>query len=166
VVRPGRAELAAAVGSSPVVVGLVLGQNPAQVAFAEDQHPAPSGGSPRRGGGPRIAAAPAADGTGRIPGGCSCNSWRPSSSRQSSCCRAKITVKGGRRARVAGAMALHATLDTDFPRQGHRAYREDGAAGSVLTELWARPSKVACWVSKGLPRSGSLAPVNSKISAA
>jgi len=39
VVRPGWAELAAAVGSSSVVVGLVLGKDTAQVAFAEDEHP-------------------------------------------------------------------------------------------------------------------------------
>ncbi len=38
-VRPGRVQLAAAVGSSPVVVPGVLGQGAAQVAFAEDQHP-------------------------------------------------------------------------------------------------------------------------------
>src|ERR1700730_5729741 len=37
--RPGWAELAAAVGSSSVVVGLVLGKDAAQVAFAEDEHP-------------------------------------------------------------------------------------------------------------------------------
>jgi hypothetical protein len=39
VVGPGWAELAAAVGSSSVVVGLVLGKDAAQVAFAEDEHP-------------------------------------------------------------------------------------------------------------------------------
>src|SRR6266581_5247393 len=39
VVGPGRAELAAAVGSSSVVAGLVLGKDAAQVAFAEDEHP-------------------------------------------------------------------------------------------------------------------------------
>ena len=38
-VGPGRAELAAAVGSSSVVAGLVLGKDAAQVAFAEDEHP-------------------------------------------------------------------------------------------------------------------------------
>jgi len=38
-VRPGRAQLAAAVGSSSVVVPGVLGQDAAQVALAEDQHP-------------------------------------------------------------------------------------------------------------------------------
>ena len=38
-VGPGWAELAAAVGASSVVVGLVLGQDAAQVAFAEDEHP-------------------------------------------------------------------------------------------------------------------------------
>ena len=37
-VRPGRVQLGAAVGSSPVVVPGVLGQDAAQVAFAEDQH--------------------------------------------------------------------------------------------------------------------------------
>jgi hypothetical protein len=37
-VRPGRVQLAAAVGSSPVVAPGVLGQDAAQVAFAEDQH--------------------------------------------------------------------------------------------------------------------------------
>jgi hypothetical protein len=39
VVGPGWAELAAAVGSSSVVVGLVLGKDAAQVVFAEDEHP-------------------------------------------------------------------------------------------------------------------------------
>jgi hypothetical protein len=39
VVGPGWAELAAAVGSSSVVVGLVPGKDAAQVAFAEDEHP-------------------------------------------------------------------------------------------------------------------------------
>ena len=38
-VGPGRAELAAAMGSSSVVVRLVFGQNQAQMSFAEDQHP-------------------------------------------------------------------------------------------------------------------------------
>src|ERR1019366_2575866 len=35
----GRAELAAAVRASSVVVGLVLGHHDAQVSFADDQHP-------------------------------------------------------------------------------------------------------------------------------
>jgi hypothetical protein len=39
VIGPGWAELAAAVGSPSVVVGLELGQDAAQVAFAEDEHP-------------------------------------------------------------------------------------------------------------------------------
>jgi len=39
VVGPGRAELAAAMGSPPVVVGLVPGQDRPQVPLAEDQHP-------------------------------------------------------------------------------------------------------------------------------
>jgi hypothetical protein len=34
-----RAELAAAVGSSSVVVGLVPGEDRLQMSFAEDQHP-------------------------------------------------------------------------------------------------------------------------------
>ena len=38
-VGPGRAELAAAVGSPSVVMGLVLGQDGPQVPFAEDEHP-------------------------------------------------------------------------------------------------------------------------------
>ncbi len=38
-VGPGRAELAAAMGSSSVVVGLVLGQDRPQMSLAEDQHP-------------------------------------------------------------------------------------------------------------------------------
>ena len=36
---PGRAELAAALGAPPVVVGLVLGQDRLQRPLAEDQHP-------------------------------------------------------------------------------------------------------------------------------
>ena len=36
---PGRAELAAAVGSSSVVVPGLLGYQAAQVPFTEDQHP-------------------------------------------------------------------------------------------------------------------------------
>jgi hypothetical protein len=39
----GWAELAAAVGSSSVVVDLVLGEDAAQVVFAEDEHPAGGG---------------------------------------------------------------------------------------------------------------------------
>jgi hypothetical protein len=39
VAGPGRAELAAAVGAPPVVVGLVPGQDEPQVPLAEDQHP-------------------------------------------------------------------------------------------------------------------------------
>jgi len=39
VVGPGRAKLAAAMGWSSVVVGLVPGQDRPQVSFAEDQHP-------------------------------------------------------------------------------------------------------------------------------
>ena len=35
----GRAELAAAMGTASVVMGLVLGQDRPQVALAEDQHP-------------------------------------------------------------------------------------------------------------------------------
>jgi hypothetical protein len=35
----GRVELAAAMGSSSVVVGLALGQDRPQTRFAEDQHP-------------------------------------------------------------------------------------------------------------------------------
>jgi hypothetical protein len=38
-VGPGRVELAAAVGSSSVVVGLVPGEDRFQMSFAEDQHP-------------------------------------------------------------------------------------------------------------------------------
>jgi len=38
VVGPGRAELAAAMGTSSVVMGLVLGQDGPQVPLAEDQH--------------------------------------------------------------------------------------------------------------------------------
>jgi len=36
---PGRVQLPAAMGSSAVVVGLVLGHHDAQVALADDQHP-------------------------------------------------------------------------------------------------------------------------------
>jgi hypothetical protein len=68
---------------------------------------------------------PAADGTGRSPGGRSCKSWRPSSSRQSSCRRAKITVKCARCAHVL-RMALRATLDTDLPRQDPAPIRRTG----------------------------------------
>jgi hypothetical protein len=39
VVGPGRAELAAAMGTTSVVMGLVLGQDCPQVPLAEDQHP-------------------------------------------------------------------------------------------------------------------------------
>ena len=39
VVGPGRAELAAAMGSPSVVVALVLGQDQLQMPLAEDQHP-------------------------------------------------------------------------------------------------------------------------------
>ena len=39
VIRPGRPELAAAVGSSSVVVGFILGQDRPQVPLAEDEHP-------------------------------------------------------------------------------------------------------------------------------
>src|ERR1022692_3693226 len=39
VVGPGRVQLPAAMGSSAVVVGLVLGHHDAQVPLAEDQHP-------------------------------------------------------------------------------------------------------------------------------
>ena len=39
VIRPGRAELAAAMGSPPVVMGLVLGQDRPQVPLTEDEHP-------------------------------------------------------------------------------------------------------------------------------
>jgi len=39
VIGARRAELAAAMGPPPVVVGLVLGQDGLQMPFAEDQHP-------------------------------------------------------------------------------------------------------------------------------
>ncbi len=39
VLKRHRAELAAAMGSPPVVMGLVLGQDRPQVPFAEDEHP-------------------------------------------------------------------------------------------------------------------------------
>ena len=39
VVGPGRAELAAAMGSPPVVMGLVFGQDRPQMPLAEDEHP-------------------------------------------------------------------------------------------------------------------------------
>ena len=38
-VGPGRVELAAAMGSSSVVVGFVLGEDQPQMWFTEDQHP-------------------------------------------------------------------------------------------------------------------------------
>ena len=38
-VGPGRAEMAAAMGSAPVVMALVLGQDRPQVPLAEDEHP-------------------------------------------------------------------------------------------------------------------------------
>ena len=37
--RPGRVELAAAMGTTSVVMGLVLGQDRPQMTLAEDQHP-------------------------------------------------------------------------------------------------------------------------------
>ena len=40
VIRPGRVELAAAMGAPPVVVGRVLGQDRPQVPLAEDEHAA------------------------------------------------------------------------------------------------------------------------------
>jgi hypothetical protein len=46
VIGYGRAELAAAMRSPAVVVGLVLGQDAPQMAFPEDQHPV---GDPRSG---------------------------------------------------------------------------------------------------------------------
>jgi len=39
VIGPGRAELLAAMGAPPVVVGGVLGQDRPQMPLAEDQHP-------------------------------------------------------------------------------------------------------------------------------
>ena len=39
VIGPGRAELAAAMGSTSVVMARVLGQDRPQMPFAEDQHP-------------------------------------------------------------------------------------------------------------------------------
>jgi hypothetical protein len=39
VIGPGRAELAAAMGTTSVVIGLVLGQDRPQVPSAEDEHP-------------------------------------------------------------------------------------------------------------------------------
>jgi hypothetical protein len=39
VVGPGRVELTAAMGTTPVVMGLVLGQDRPQMPLAEDQHP-------------------------------------------------------------------------------------------------------------------------------
>jgi hypothetical protein len=39
VVGPGRVELPAAMGSPPVVMGLVLGQDRPQMPLAEDEHP-------------------------------------------------------------------------------------------------------------------------------
>ena len=38
-VGPGRAGLAAAMGSPPVVMGLILGRDRPQMPFAEDEHP-------------------------------------------------------------------------------------------------------------------------------
>jgi len=38
-VGPRRAQLAAVVRASSVVMGLVLGEDPAQVPFAEGEHP-------------------------------------------------------------------------------------------------------------------------------
>ena len=38
VIGPGRAELAAAVGSPPVLMRLILGQGRPQVPFIEDEH--------------------------------------------------------------------------------------------------------------------------------
>jgi hypothetical protein len=38
-VGPGWVELAAAMGTTPVVMGLVLGQDGPQMPLAEDQHP-------------------------------------------------------------------------------------------------------------------------------
>jgi hypothetical protein len=51
-------------------------------------------------------------------------SWRPSSPRQPSCRRAKITVKGAHG--VANAMAQAPPLSSDLPRQQRGAYQEDG----------------------------------------
>jgi hypothetical protein len=39
VVWPGRAELAAAMRATPVVVGFILSQDRPQMPLAEDQHP-------------------------------------------------------------------------------------------------------------------------------
>ena len=39
VIRPRRAELAAAMRAAPVVMGLIPGQDRSQMPFAEDQHP-------------------------------------------------------------------------------------------------------------------------------
>ncbi len=67
---------------------------------------------------------------------------RPSSSRQPSCRRAKITVKGARCARVADAMALRATLDTDLPRQDTAPIRRTGKKSrSFALNLKARPGR-------------------------
>ena len=38
-VRPGRAEMAAAMGSPPVVMALILGQDRPQMPFPEEEHP-------------------------------------------------------------------------------------------------------------------------------
>ena len=38
-IGPGRAELAAAMGAPPVVMGLILGHDRPQMPFTEDQHP-------------------------------------------------------------------------------------------------------------------------------
>ena len=89
------------------------------------------GGSPRRRSGPRKRCpARAAGGTCRKPRGRTCKSWRPSSSRQSCCRRAKITVKCARCGYVP-PMALRATPDCDLRAARSRAYQEDGEGAGL-----------------------------------
>ena len=98
--------------------------------------PLPPGGSP-----PVAAAAsrgraphPAAAGTGRTrPVTAPARAGRPSSSRQPSCRRAKITVKGARYARVLPRWRYAPPWTCDLPRQDLGAYQEDGASSSAAS---------------------------------
>jgi hypothetical protein len=109
------------------------------VAAGRARSPLLSGGSPRRGGGPRIAAPhrPQTVPAVALVAGAA-RAGQPSSSRQPSCRRAKITVKCARCARVASAMALRATLDTDLPRQDPAPIRRTGILPRMPYHLYIK----------------------------
>ena len=71
-----------------------------------------------------------------------CKSGRPSSSRQASSRRAKITVKGARYARVARDGAS-ATLDSDLPRRDPAPIRRTGPDPSAFETAIASAFKLA-----------------------